>query len=528
MEAGFGKGRPLKAFMRRVVLSAAILVLTLAFARQSFAQTPVPPTPTPGGGVVRGYLFHSPTCPHCRRIIEEFLPRVQEKYGSSLEITLLNVQEPENYLFLLTIEEQAKIPQEYRGVPFMVIGHHILIGELDIQQHMEEVVDFYLRQGGVDYLIPPEKIKEIFVIPTPTPQPEAKPVHLAYFYLSGCHECAQVFQDLEYLKKRYPNLQVHAFDVQKDAPLWEWLGEKFGIPPEKRLTAPAIFVGNDYLLGNDVTVLKIEELIDKYSAVGAEPFWENWNREEAVSRLLERFRSLGPLTVATAGLVDGVNPCALAVLIFLISYLTITGRTRLQLLAVGLAFVLGIYGAYLGIGVGFLKGLQSVPWFRQLSRAIYGGTAILCFALAAGSVRDYLKARRGAPEEMSLKMPTRLRRVVNKLIRESMRARYLALISIALGFVIALIEFVCTGQVYLPTILFVLGVPEMRLRAFSYLLLYNLAFILPMVAVLILAFLGASSERLGLLLNRHIAPIKLVTAFIFLALGGWLAYVLLA
>ncbi len=109
-----------------------------------------------------------------------------------------------------------------------------------------------------------------------------------------------------------------------------------------------------------------------------------------------------------------------------------------------------------------------------------------------------------------------------------MRARYLALISIALGFVIALIEFVCTGQVYLPTILFVLGVPEMRLRAFSYLLLYNLAFILPMVAVLILAFLGASSERLGLLLNRHIAPIKLVTAFIFLALGGWLAYVLLA
>ncbi len=511
--------------MRRIFLLLAGLALILILTQQALAQTP---TPTPAGGVVKVYLFHSPACPHCRRIIEEFLPKVQEKYGSALEITLLNVQEPENYLFLLTIEEQAKIPQEYRGVPFMVIGHHILIGELDIQQHMEEVVDLYLQQGGVDYLIPPEKIKEVFALPTPTPQPQARPVHLAYFYLSGCHECDQVSQDLEYLKKRYPNLQVHAFDVQKDAPLWEWLGERFGIPPEKRLSAPAIFVGNDYLLGSDVTVRKIEELIDKYSAGGAEPFWENWNREDAVSRLLERFRSLGPLTVATAGLVDGLNPCAFATLIFLISYLTITGRNRFQILAVGSAFTLGIYGAYLGIGAGFLKGLQSLPWLRGLSEGIYSLTAALCFVLAALSIRDYFKARRGAPEEMSLKLPTRLRRVINKLIRESMKVRYLALISLALGFAIALLEFTCTGQVYLPTLLFVMGVPEMRVRAFSYLLLYNLAFILPMVVVFTVAFLGASSEELGLFLSRHTAPIKLATAFIFLALGGWLLYALLA
>jgi cytochrome c biogenesis protein CcdA len=232
--------------------------------------------------------------------------------------------------------------------------------------------------------------------------------------------------------------------------------------------------------------------------------------------------------VATAGLVDGLNPCAFATLIFLISYLTVTGRNRFQILAVGSAFTLGVYGAYFGIGAGFLKGLQALPWLREFSKGIYVLTAAFCFALALASFRDYLKAQRGSPEEMSLKMPTRLRRVVNKVIRESMKVRYLVPLSLAIGFIISMIEFVCTGQVYLPTILFIISVPEMRVRALAYLLVYNLAFILPMVTVFLLAFWGVSSERLGLFFSQHISSVKLATFFLFLALGSWLVYAFFA
>jgi cytochrome c biogenesis protein CcdA len=56
------------------------------------------------------------------------------------------------------------------------------------------------------------------------------------------------------------------------------------------------------------------------------------------------------------------------------------------------------------------------------------------------------------------------------------------------GVVISIIELACTGQVYLPTILFVLGVPELRLQAGVYLVLYNLMFVLPLVVV----FLGGN------------------------------------
>ena len=91
------------------------------------------------------------------------------------------------------------------------------------------------------------------------------------------------------------------------------------------------------------------------------------------------------------------------------------------------------------------------------------------------------------------------------------------------GEVISVIELACTGQVYLPTILFVLGMPEVQMQAGMYLVLYNLMFILPLVAVFLLAYFGTSSQQLGLFIHRRAATIKLATAGLFVLLAGWLA-----
>ncbi|HDN80358.1 MAG: hypothetical protein DRI61_01805 [Chloroflexi bacterium] len=527
----------MRRFLRSILWLPILLALVAFIAPSIWAQSPTPTpkaSPSPGG-VVRGYLFYSPFCPHCKKVISETLPAFKKKYGKQLEITLLDARDPSNYAFLLAIEEQAKVPPQYRGVPFLVIGHHILIGELDIKEHLEEVIEYYLQQGGVDYLIPPDAIKKIFAPPTPTPTPsgvKATPtplplIHIAYFYTTGCNECEQAYYDLEYLKSQYPTLRIHYFDVQKDAPLWEWLGEKNHIPANKRLTTPAVFIGDDYLLGRDVNYENLEALVKKYQAKGAEPFWENWDREEALNSILNRFRSLGPLTVALAGLVDGLNPCAFATLIFFISYLALTGRKGWEVLAVGAAFALGVFFTYLGIGFGFLKALQSIPSLQKLSKVIYALTAVLCFALAAGNISDFVKVRKGNPEKMSLRMPIRLRRVVNRIVRQSMQVRYLVPISLITGLLISLIEFTCTGQVYLPTIIFMMGVPEMRGKATLYLMEYNLLFILPLVLIFVGAFFGTSSGQLSKLLNRHMVTIKAATAFLFLCLGAWLVYAVL-
>jgi len=465
--------------------------------------------------------------------MQEVLPPIKEKYGSQLELMYLDINEPINYRLMLFIEEDAKLPKEYRGVPMIVIGHDILVGTDIIKEHLEEVIEKYLAQGGVDFLVPPEVLSTPTPVPTatpsaltPVPTPAPPVIALAYFYAPGCHKCDRVYYDLKYLQSLYPNLKVSSFDLQGNIPLAEWLGERYGVPSDKRLTAPLIFIGEDYLVGDEVGIKNLEALIKKYASGGAEPVWENWQEnEQVVDEILNRFRHFGPLTVALAGLIDGLNPCAFATIIFFISYLAFTGRKGRDILLVGAAFALGIFLTYLGIGIGFLRALQKIPGLREVGRWIYIITAVLCFVLAAGSFRDFLKARQGRPQEMGLRMPMRIRRLVNRVIRESTGMRLFIPAAFVIGFIISLLEFTCTGQVYLPTIIFVLGVPAMRIRALSYLLLYNVLFIVPLVVVFLLAFFGTTSEQLGRFLNRNVALIKVATAVLFLALGGWLLYV---
>ncbi len=64
--------------------------------------------------------------------------------------------------------------------------------------------------------------------------------------------------------------------------------------------------------------------------------------------------SLVPL-VAAAGLMDGVNPCALAVILLLIAFLYTVRRARQEIFALGSAYILAVYGAYFLIGLGLLQ-----------------------------------------------------------------------------------------------------------------------------------------------------------------------------
>ena len=487
--------------------------------------TAPPATPTPeqaAGAVVRFWLFYDSNCDSCLVLKEEILPPILDRYEKGqVEIYEFDLEKG-YYEEMLALE--AHYGLEYGDVPEIFIGEHALLGNAEIQARLGELIDYYLAQGGVD-LVQVDR-------PTPTPQAtaihDAPPIHLAYFYQPGCRECDRVSLDLNYLKGRYPQLIVHEFDVKAEAALCEWLGVRAGVPEAKRLIAPAVFVGDGALVDQELTAQALEALIARYAPTGAEAVWEGWEaaQAEVTGSIVERFRSFGVLTVLAAGLVDGLNPCAFATIVFFISYLAFVGRGRREVLAVGAAFALGVFLTYLGVGFGLLRFLASLPFLSAISRWVYGLTAALCLFLAAGSLYDWWQARRGRPEEMRLKLPLRLRRWINRVIREGAGLRAFVPVALVTGMVISLIELACTGQVYLPTIIFVLGVPNLKARAAAYLVLYNLMFILPLVVVFVLAYLGTTSEQLGQFINRRAATVKLLTAGLFLLLAGWLVVTL--
>jgi cytochrome c biogenesis protein CcdA len=206
--------------------------------------------------------------------------------------------------------------------------------------------------------------------------------------------------------------------------------------------------------------------------------------------------------------------------------MALTGRRGRDILFVGIAFTLGVFFTYLLVGVGFLKVVQSLSFFAALGKWVYLLTAVLCAVLAILTFRDYFRARKGRATEMTLKLPMNLRRRINKVIRENAQTRAFVLMAFVTGFVVSLIELACTGQVYLPTIVYVMSRPELAGQALLYLVLYCLMFVLPLIVVFLLSYFGTTSEQLGQFVNRHTATIKLITGLLFVGLALWMTWAL--
>jgi len=470
-------------------------------------------------------FFDDRLCEECLVVEEEVIAPLQETYGAQLVVDRRDVEgSADNYNLLRSLEKRHGVT--HAEMPVIFVGEYVLTGEQEARDRLAELVEIYLTMGGVSLPeIPPTPTPEATTSPGAADRP---PIHLAYFYQPGCQECDRVQLALNYLRDQYPQLSVCRLDVREQAPLAEWLGEKAEVPAGKRLTAPAVFVGDDALVGEDLHTSSLEALLARHADTGAKRICTGWETasDETVSGIIERFRSFSLPTVLVAGLVDGLNPCAFATLVFFISYLALMGREGRDVLLAGGAFALGVFLTYLGVGFGALKFLARLPFLDAASRWIYGVTAVLCLILAVGSLYDWWQARHGKATEMRLKMPNRLRRWVNRTIREGAGAGAFVPVTFGTGVVVSVIELACTGQVYLPTILFVLGVPELQARAGLYLVLYNLMFIVPLVVVFVLAYLGTTSQQLGLLIHRHTAKVKLATAGLFLLLAGWMVVTL--
>jgi hypothetical protein len=270
----------------------------------------------------------------------------------------------------------------------------------------------------------------------------------------------------------------------------------------------------------------LEEVIKTHSLVGCIPPWEGLEEGSpaAINRIIQRFKSFSVLAVLGAGLLDGVNPCAFTTIIFFVSYLAVMGRRGRDILFVGASFTAAVFATYLLVGIGVLGFVHSLDFIRSLSRFVYLATGLFCLVLAGLSLFDLYRIRQGRIQDIALKLPERLQQRVHKAIRQGRNIRNYVWAAFVTGFAVSLLELACTGQVYLPTIIFVSGVPDLRVNAYAYLVLYNLMFILPLVVIFVLVFYGTTSKQLTGFFTRNAAVVKLLTAMLFAALGFWLVF----
>ena len=535
------------AFTLSFVLSLLGLFGMMNF--QSVSASPPPnqiPQITPAGpvlpqstvevvdGAVSAYYFYANDCPHCLAVLEDTLIPLMDEYGSLLDIRLLEIGNPEYYEAMLSVEAYFNVPVSERSIPTLIIGDQVLIGESDIRDGFPGILSSGLKEGGIAFPDIEGLNPAVLVSVSPEATEAADeicgtgeacevdaPLYIAYFYQTGCDVCSRVTADLNYLRSKFPQMQVVEFNIYDSADLATWLTEKVGY--EGDFQTPALFIGEDVLVGDEIYLEKIAQILESYQASGTQPIWSDYDAQEGQQSIIERFSNMGWLTVVGAGLIDGINPCAFATLIFFVSYLTLSGRQGKEVLLVGGTFTLGVFLAYLAVGLGLYKVLELVGSTLEIvSNIVYAVTGVFCLVLAVISFMDYRKAKKGQIEDMMLNLPEPLRKQINATIRKGRNTRNYIFGAFFAGVLISFLELACTGQVYLPTIIFVSSIPEMRLRALFFLIIYNLLFILPLVIIFVLVYFGTTSKDLTKFLQERAALVKLIMGIIFIALGGWL------
>lgn len=522
---------------------------------------------------VHAVFFHSPSCGHCHYVIQEVLPPLMEQYGDQLQIVGVNVSEPGGQEMYQAAIAHFQIPQDRRGVPTLIVGETVLVGSGEIPEQLPGLIASGLQAGGVNWPAIPglrEALEATETSAQPSPQESpivegpmpaetptlavadaaggggsmevdaaegadlvatgpAAPVYLVYFFDPSCLACLQVGKDLDELEAQYENLIVERHNISDEAALNEALSNKYGVPIDKRMLAPAIFVGDEYLAPTEITRERLFAVVSSPSASASLPPWTGITADdEAVTAgIMARFAQFSVLAVAGAGLLDGVNPCGFTTIIFFVSYLAMVGRKGRDILLVGAAFTLAVFLTYLSLGLGLAELVRQMGTFATIGRILYGITAVICLVLASVSLWDYVQIRRGRLKDIALQLPNALKKRIHGTIRTSSRMRNFVLAAFGAGILVSVFELACTGQVYLPTIVFVAGVAEARPLAIAYLLLYNIMFVVPLIVVFTITYLGTSSEQLTALFQARAGLVKLLTAVLFGVLGSWLIVMLL-
>lgn len=184
------------------------------------------------------------------------------------------------------------------------------------------------------------------------------------------------------------------------------------------------------------------------------------------------------LDLPTLGLVigsaaiDSINPCAIGVLILMVSVVLGQGGSAKRLLKVGSAYIFAIFATYLIAGLGLVYFFSAIP----IVIAEYLSITVGLLVIAAGilEIKDYFWYGKG----FSLQIPTKFANKIHDWSTQNQSVWGVML----LGAFVAAVELPCTGAPYLA-IITILRI-DFNLIAFGLMVLYNLIFVAPLIIIL--------------------------------------------
>ena len=373
-----------------------------------------------------------------------------------------------------------------------------------------------------------------FVFITSAPAFAEQPkTEVIYFYGAECPHCQNLKPWLDSFEEKHRDIaEIYRYEFwhnASNAEMFKTAMNLYGVP-ENEAGAPAVVVNGKVLIGTKDIEEQLEKEImaERESKASAGVLSEmeipvSGGSPAAVaaeSGLIlpggceqQVKETPGIASVTAAALADSVNPCAMMVLIILLSSLTVMQKTPARIAATAAAFVLAAYMTYFLIGIGLTQVIQTFGMDKWIVTAV-GGIAV---AIGLAELKDAFFYRSGG---WAVEIPDAWRNRLNKLILSvaSPAGAFLA------GAAVTFFELPCTGGPYLFGISLISQVPD----AERYLLLayYNMIFILPLVLIAAAVVTGSATiEKAEAFRNEHIKAMHFIIGVIMLSLGIWALFV---
>lgn len=350
---------------------------------------------------------------------------------------------------------------------------------------------------------------------------------LHFFGSPTCGECLEIKHEILFPAAReHSEIELRVHDIDTDSGFNKLLAmeERYGVTQS---SAIELFFPDTFLTGGPDILAHGRPLIAQYLE---HP--EKWATTDAAEdggisfgeKLREKFQSYSLASIIAAGIIDGVNPCAIATMIFLISFLATQRRKRSEILAIGLSFTVAVFITYLLLGIGAFKALSFLSTYRWVSLAVRWSAVALAGGVGLYSFRDaFVYRKTGKSQDIKLQLPKAVKMRIHKVISGQLSTRGLVTGALATGFLVTLLEAVCTGQVYLPTIILMTRHEGLKLTGWLYLILYNILFVLPLLIVMVLAYFGLRWNKLAKTTQKNLTLIKVLFGVVLIGLAAFLA-----
>jgi cytochrome c biogenesis protein CcdA len=337
-------------------------------------------------------------------------------------------------------------------------------------------------------------------------------VYFGSLYCSVCQNLET--EDLAFERLEAQGVLVQKIILEEDSDntsLFRNYQFTFDVPSNESMV-PVIFVGDRYFAGRT----DINNAIDTFEI-----------RDIAQSTEMLEIMVAPPSDFSLVyfillGFVDGVNPCAIAMLLLFISLLGFTKKKSI-LIPVALTFISAIFISYFLFGtilyqylyqLRFLSFLvKTIPWI------IVGISGILFllnfYDFIVTMLQKYNLVKNQLPRGIQ-KFNRKMMERFTKKMDEGSKSIYV--ITFLIGLIISFTEFLCTGQAYLTAILHLIHFTDNVGRGLLLLAIYNLIFVLPLIIITLIAHKTQSIQSVSIFMREKLHWIKLFNSIVFLAI----------